>query len=132
MKSNPSVLSPPVTTKPLESYLIRVQRDPQAQLGHAVLLQQLEVRAQRHAESSRHVLRQPAVVGRVAQAVGLVFTLKEEHLREARNRQLKQRADDLTKCPDFLLRRNWVTTLFFCKLQDTEAIWRSFTSCWGL
>lgn len=36
---------------------------------------------QRHAESPGHVLRQPAVVGRVAQTTGLVLTLEEEDLR---------------------------------------------------
>lgn len=63
-------------------YLVRVQRDPQAQFGHSVLLQQLEVRAERHAERPGHVLRQPAVVGRVSQAIGLVVALEEEHLRQ--------------------------------------------------
>lgn len=63
-------------------YLVRVQRDPQAQLGHSVLLQQLEVRAERHAERPGHVLRQPAVVGRVSQAIGLVVALEEEHLQQ--------------------------------------------------
>ena len=66
----------------LDPHLVRVQGDPQAQLGHAILLQQFEVWAQRHAERPSHVLRQPAVVGRITQTVGLVFTLEEEHLQE--------------------------------------------------
>lgn len=64
------------------TYLVRVQRDPQPQFGHPVLLQQLQVRTERHAERPGHVLRQPAVVGRVAQTVGLIFALEEKHLRE--------------------------------------------------
>lgn len=63
--------------------LVWVQRDPQSQFGHPVLLQQLQVRTERHAESPRHVLGQPAVVGRVAQTTGMVFTLEEKHLQKS-------------------------------------------------
>ena len=70
--------SPP---HPPPTHLVRVQGDPQAQLGHAVLLQQLEVGAQCGAEGPGHVLRQPAVVGGVAQPPGLVLALQEEHLQ---------------------------------------------------
>lgn len=78
-----------------ESYLVRVQSDPQSQFGHAVLLQQLQVWTQSHTERSRHVLREAAVVGRVAQNTGLVFALEEEHLRAAQKNNFIIRPADL-------------------------------------
>lgn len=82
----PALLSSPLTvfhlsTISVGAYLVWVQGDPQSQFGHAVLLKQLQVWKKRHAESPRHVLRQPAVVGWVAQTARVVFALEEKHLR---------------------------------------------------
>lgn len=65
------------------SDLIRVQCDAEPQLGHAVLFQQFQMRTQSHAEGSRYVLRQPAVIRRVP--VRLVLTLEEKHLHRQRH-----------------------------------------------
>lgn len=68
-------------------YLIGIQRDPQAQFGHAVLFEKFEVRAQGHTESPCHILSEPAVVCRIAQAIGLVLAPQEEHLSTTFNIQ---------------------------------------------
>lgn len=68
----------------VDSDLIRVQGDAEPQLGHAVLFQQFQVRTQGHAEGSRYVLRQPAVIRRVP--VSLVLTLQEKHLHRQRRK----------------------------------------------
>lgn len=54
-------------------HLIRVQSNPQAQFGHAVLFEKFEVRAQGHAESPCHILGESAVVCWITQAIGLVL-----------------------------------------------------------
>lgn len=99
-----------MTPKPPSLHLVRIQCDPQAQLGHAVLLQQLEVWTQGHAESSRHVLRQPAVVGRVAQTAALVFTVEEEHLRK--------QGQTVTHLENVLSVRPHRSALYLCPADD--------------
>lgn len=65
--------------------LLRFKRDPQAQFGHPVLLQQLEVRTQRQAKGSGDPLHEPIVFGRVTcSSFGLSGPLQEEDLRQTK------------------------------------------------
>lgn len=66
----------------LISNLLTVQSDAQPQFGHAVLLQELQVRTQRQTEGPGDALRQPALLRRVAgSSSGILALLEEEDLK---------------------------------------------------
>lgn len=65
--------------------LLRLKGDPQAQLGHAVLLEQLEVWTQCQAEGSGYALQEPTVFRRITCAsFWLRRPLQEEDLHQTR------------------------------------------------
>lgn len=65
--------------------LLRLKGDPQAQLGHAVLLEQLEVWTQCQAEGSGYPLQEPVVFSRITcTSFGLRGPLQEEDLHHTK------------------------------------------------